>query len=129
MDLDGSLTGFTTCGWATPFHVHNLVSPFCQDRRWDFDGIICDCNVKIRKILFYNGQPHEDFFFMEIKVIRLDDGVDIATADEKLFSNIFFKKKKEPLYTWAVPFVLGHTYNIHWRRGINFKSMRFEPTP
>ena len=48
-DMDGSLTGFSTCGWVIPYYVHNLVSPHCKDRRWDYGGIICDCNVKIRK--------------------------------------------------------------------------------
>ena len=83
MDLDGTLTGFPNCGWAVPYHVHNLVTPHCEDRRWDYDGIICNCDVTIRKILFYDPKPHDEFYYVEARVLRLDNGVDIDTADEE----------------------------------------------
>ena len=86
-DEDGSLTGFPTCGWAIPYYQHNLVPDYCEDRRWDYGGIICDCNVIIRKVEF---QGDGVITKKSIKIIRLDDGVDIETASSGLWSTIFF---------------------------------------
>ena len=76
-DADGTLTGFPTCGWVIPYYIHNLVAPHCVDRRWDFGGIICNCDVRVRKIKIHSLSPTNN---VEIKIIRIDDGVDIATA-------------------------------------------------
>ena len=118
-DMDGSLTGFQTCGWVIPYYIHNLVTPHCKDRRWDYGGIICDCNVKIRKIKLHGLNPSNP---VEIKVIRLQGDTNITTAPVNLYSNIFFQVQ------WNIPFVLGHTYNIHHRYGINFKHLSFTPS-
>lgn len=56
-DLDGSLTGKDNCGWVTPYRPHNLVKPHCEDRRWDYGGIVCDCNVKVKKVYFTSMSP------------------------------------------------------------------------
>jgi len=40
---------------------------------------------------------------------------------------VAYQKKKKPADSWAVPFVLGHKYKIHWgATGLDFDSMQIE---
>ena len=59
-DEDGTFTGNTAsgCGWVVPYYVHNLVTPACEDRRWDYGGFVCDCSVKIRTITVHGMDPN-----------------------------------------------------------------------
>jgi hypothetical protein len=54
------------------YHPHLLVPGACEDRRWDYGGIICDCTVKVKKLLLSGMSPADN---VEIKILRLDDGV------------------------------------------------------
>lgn len=57
------------------------------------------------------------FFTDEQKEEYLDDDAREHT------SQIFFKEKLKPANGWAVPFVTGHKYHIHWGIGLDFERM------
>ena len=45
---------------------------------------------------------------------------------KKNFSAIPFKLSGNPSNGWAVPFVTGHKYRVHWGEGLDFEKMSFE---
>jgi hypothetical protein len=71
-DKDGSLTGLGPNSWATPYWRHNE-QPECKVRD-EFDGLICDNTIQIRRIVFYNYAPNI-FFLMDMKVLQYDDSI------------------------------------------------------
>jgi hypothetical protein len=85
--MDGSLTGEQTCGWIIPYYKHNLVAPDCVDKRWNFGGIVCNCNVKVRKIKISGLSPSNN---VEIKILRVTDTKNHTNAKPSEWSNIFF---------------------------------------
>lgn len=48
----------------------------------------------------------------------LDDGVN--------YSAVPFKDKLKPSSSWAIPFVTGHKYRVHWAEGLDFTQMKVE---
>jgi hypothetical protein len=42
------------------------------------------------------------------------------------YSVIPFKQYTLPNNGWAIPFVTGKTYKIHWRTGLDFQKLMFE---
>lgn len=70
---------------------------------------------------------------MEMKIAQYDNN-DVAEmkADGTLeayldsndnYSQMIFKKSLKPINGWAVPYVTGHKYRVHWRRGLDFDRM------
>jgi len=58
-DEDGSLTGTGQPGWAVAYHKH-LEQPECvfdAATRDKFEGVICNNDVQVRRIIFYNYSP------------------------------------------------------------------------
>ena len=74
------------------------------------------------------------FLIAEMKVTRWDDslvGSDKAAYIQGLnndtdISTIVFKVSLDPKNGWAVPYVTGHKYKIHWRNGIDFTQMQVD---
>jgi hypothetical protein len=56
----------------------------------------------------------------------MDEAAKIAHVKDKTnFSTIIFKAKKDPANGWAVPFVTGHSYRVHFgMTGINFENLK-----
>jgi hypothetical protein len=44
----------------------------------------------------------------------------------KNFAKILFKMIGKPNNGWAVPFVTGHKYRVHWGEGLDFEKMLME---
>lgn len=89
--------------------------------------MICDNTTTIRRLAFtglsseINGKV--------IKLLRLDEGVDLATATDLDFSILSFINARDPPRAWAIPIVLGHNYNIHWSNvEINWKDITLIPS-
>lgn len=45
------------------------------------------------------------------------------------YSVLPFKQYTLPNNAWAIPFVTGHSYKIHWRTGLDFQRISFEMSP
>jgi hypothetical protein len=73
---------------------------------------------------------------MWMKIAKYDDSTtSVMTAAELSsyksntanYGEVFFKAKKNPLNSWAVPFVTGHKYRIYWDIGqLNWSKMKIE---
>ena len=70
---------------------------------------------------------------MEMKILKYDDSIINAKSPTDLetyltlednYSVVPFKPKLDPSNGWAMPYVTGHKYKIHWRNGLDFTRMR-----
>jgi len=131
-DNDGTLTGKGAGSWASYFYASHLV-PECEHKQDEYDGVICDNTVQIRRLAFHSAKKAGEFTGMALRAILWDDSVitamDNATLDAyKLnmsnYGNFDFKEKSDPMNGWAVPFVTGHKYKVHWGTGIPMEEMK-----
>jgi len=134
-DEDGSLTGQGVNSWATPAWKHNAQdTTACSIDDAVYDGIVCDGTVEVRRLAFYGYSPKQ-FDNMAIKITQYDTSViDAMTPEDKTlyvddvtsWSAVPFKSKLKPTNGWAVPFVTGHRYRVHWAEGLDFTRMKVE---
>ena len=91
--------------------------------------------VQIRRVAFHAYEP-DHFFGMTMKVAKWDLPIErgFATAedrqahldDEGNYSVVPFRDKLKPNNAWAMPFVTGHRYRVHWGEGLDFTQMAVE---
>jgi hypothetical protein len=43
--------------------------------------------------------------------------------DEINYSVVPYKEKLKPMNGWAMPYITGHKYRVHWQEGLDFTSM------
>ena len=70
---------------------------------------------------------------MEMKIAKFDSAEERAMAnsgtldafldDQVNYSWVPFRDKANPGNAWAMPYVTGHRYRVHWRRGLDFEEM------
>ena len=73
---------------------------------------------------------------MEFKVLKFDDNLFINNNNNATdyylnavptdYSIVPFRQKLDPKNHWAMPFVTGHKYKIHWRFGLDFTQMQID---
>ena len=56
-------------GWLTTYLPH-LITPDCVDEQTNYNAILCNDNVMIKRIIFYDQQPWSDFNFRDVKIKR-----------------------------------------------------------
>jgi hypothetical protein len=131
LDLDGSLTGLGPNSWATPNWAHNRVTE-CTVSTAIHDGLVCSSAAEVRRVVFYGSTP-KAVEGTELKISTWDDA-DVATLksdnatytaylldkNKSNFSKVPMKAKLDPVTSWAIPFVTGHTYRLHWGDGNDF---------
>jgi hypothetical protein len=75
---------------------------------------------------------------MEMKIIQYDDSklgaMDNVTRQAYLqnsdnYSLVPMRPKTDPADSWAVPYVTGKKYKIHWHYGLDFTQMRVDLSP
>jgi hypothetical protein len=63
---------------------------------------------------------------MLLKISKYDDSmtsvmnpIDLQAYQKNTanYGEVFFKPKKNPMSSWAVPFVTGHKYRMYWDIG------------
>ena len=130
-DKTGSLTGVEG-GWATPYWKH-LEQAECTVDALTYDGIICDNTVQVRRVAFHGYQPSNVFRGMDLRIAPYDEQFDWDYEQQKEYlddrsnySEVPFKAKTDPTNGHAIPFVTGHTYHIHWNRGLDFTRVLIE---
>jgi hypothetical protein len=86
----------------------------------------------VRRITFDAYSPNI-FEGMEMKILKYDDdlidSMNTTTFENYLtlgesYSDVPFKPKKDPSNAWAMPYVTGHKYKVHWRSGLDWMKMR-----
>jgi hypothetical protein len=90
--------------------------------------------VQARRIAIW-GLP-TNFFGMRMKIVpmsKADEATKTADGslktfldDEKNYGIALFKDKQLPSSAWAMPYVTGHRYRLHWEAGLDFDSMKIE---
>ena len=74
-----------------------------------------------------------NFFGMRLKITQLDSvNEDAMTAENRTaylesddnYSVVPYKDKQDPSNGWAMPFVTGHRYHLHWESGLDFDEMK-----
>ena len=58
--------------------------------------------------------------------MREDESLQAYLDDESNYSVVSFKTKLKPSNGWAIPFVTGHKYRVHWAEGLDFEEMRID---
>jgi hypothetical protein len=102
-----------------------------------YDGLLCNNQVEVRRIVFYKYTP-DSLNMMEMKVLQFDDSVVAgmnATTKAAYKENITnysvapWRPKANPTKAWALPFVTGKKYKIHWQKGVDFMTMQVDLSP
>ena len=99
------------------------------------DGIVCPRTVQVRRVAFHGYEPGS-FQHAELRITRLEPEDEERMAgsgtleayldDKENYSNVPFKPKLKPTNGWAMPYVTGHRYRIHWGSGLDFTRMKVE---
>jgi hypothetical protein len=86
------------------------------------DGLICNSSVQLRRVVFFNWAPYT-LAMMDMKIIQWDDKI-ISTMsnttlasyinDTSQYSVVKMTLMTDPSYAWAVPYVTGHKYKLHY---------------
>lgn len=89
----------------------------------------------MRRIAFHGMSP-SSFDLMLLKIAKYDDSMTSAMNPIDLqayqkntanYGEVFYKPKKNPMSSWAVPFVTGHKYRMYWDIGqLNWSTMKIE---
>ena len=133
LDETGHLTNLGENSWATPGWKHNE-QPECTVDDPVYNGIVCPNTVQVRRIAFWGGSPSH-FDGMEMKIAQYErsdtsemtpDELQAYVDDESNYSVVIYKSKLKPSNGWAMPFVTGHRYRVHWAEGLDFERMNIE---
>ena len=102
-----------------------------ENDKWD-NSVWCDETVSMRSILFTNAMPDINFNVIDIRVNLLSTPTDdISAITEDQFSaepEIIIKKSKDIKNSWAMPFISGRYYNVHWKWGVDFEHLAIAPS-
>jgi hypothetical protein len=79
-------------------------------------------------------EPKNVLMNMGLRILRYDDDLlkaqpdkEAYINDQKEYASMPFKLKKDPSNGWAVPFVTGHKYKIHWgMTGLDFTDAKVD---
>jgi hypothetical protein len=102
-DLDGTLTGLGPRTWATPYYLHNH-QPECIVNKTVYDGILCNSNVQVRRMVFNEYSP-SIFEIMPLKILKIDgnewnqtnpNGSSEYYANSSSYSIVTFRPKLDP---------------------------------
>ena len=132
IDLDGTLIGQT--GSITSYHPHidGIQECYVPSQQVYDNSIICNSNVQIRPVLFRSAQPDEMFRGLEIRAFKLPNSdFNLTGASDANFSRVVMEKilSGDHYHAWALPFVTGYLYNIHFQDGnLDFTHMNVYPT-
>ena len=66
--------------------------------------------------------PFDIQYIENLSSTDLQDLVD----EESNYSVVDWRKLERPSNSWAMPYVTGHRYRIHWGEGLDFDRMDFE---
>mmetsp|Transcript_43947 Transcript_43947/g.42517 ORF Transcript_43947/g.42517 Transcript_43947/m.42517 type:complete len:93 (-) Transcript_43947:422-700(-) len=64
---------------------------------------------------------HDDYILQEM----LDSDYNAYLLNLEEYSEVVYRKQILPVEGWAIPFVTGHKYKVHWGTGIDFTKMRY----
>ena len=96
-------------------------------------GIVCNESVQVRRVALFG--MNSKFAGMRLKIAKIDDSFTstLSEADykdyvqkESNYAVVPYKAKGNPNDGWAMPYVTGHKYRLHWESGLDFDNMLVE---
>ena len=75
---------------------------------------------------------------MDLKILKIDDSIvgamnNVTEAayyfNKSNYGIIPFRMMERPLNSWAIAFVTGHKYKLHWQWGLDFMGMQIDLSP
>jgi len=134
LDKTGTMTGKGENSWFVPYFKH-LIQPECTNENDTKGGITCDNTIQVRRIAL-GGHP-SNLQAMTLKITQFEVAdenamVDAGTLkayldDQSNYGIVPYKQKKDP-DGWAMPYVTGHRYRLHWGSGLDFDKLTVEPS-
>jgi len=131
-DKSGGLSGRGANSWFLPYFKHLLVTE-CKEEK-EKGGITCDNTVQARRVAIF-GLPN-NFWSLNMSVLQISEADEKAKRADKSwqafkdnkenYAIIPFKEKQDPMNGWALPYITGHRYRIHWGQGLDFDTMKIE---
>ena len=119
IDQDGSLTDNTAGGsGVVTYYWDHLNVDGCVRNESIFNGLVCNENVTIRRVEF-SGLEDSDSFSLQDLYILNDQGNSPGVYAELPYISVN--------NSWAVPFVIGYTYNLSWASEADFTEMIISP--
>lgn len=99
-----------------------------------YDGVICDNTVSVRRIAFNSPTPAGNFIGMHLNLLPYDDetlrlqgNLTTYLLDKSAWSNILWRKSKNPSNHFTAAFVTGHKLRFHFgKTGLNFENLNIE---
>jgi hypothetical protein len=81
-DLDGTLTGKGAKSWATK-HYGSFNVPECEHKEEEYNGVVCDSSIQIRRVAFDHWKPDNLFFGAPMKVLPISESIVGSMTDEE----------------------------------------------
>ena len=100
-DIDGSLTGLGPGTWATPYFLHNL-QPECHHLQYEFDGLICNSSIQVRRVVFWNYLPGI-MTMQPLNILKIDDSV-INQMDNVTMASYFGNTNNYSPVAWRLQY-------------------------
>ena len=137
-DLDGTLVKKTiptvTAGWVTASFPHNKAAVECQEDVANYNGLVCDNSVQVRRVVLYSASSSING--NNLYILNCGKGTVTNEACDNLnntlypaanFSTVQYRSQANPSNSWAVPYVTGYTYNLHWgASGIDWQGLTIQ---
>jgi hypothetical protein len=109
-----------------------LVNENC-DHKEEFDGVLCDPTVAIRRVGLHKYSPRNLFDGLPMRTLRWDDDYIASLPDKEAYlldvKNYGHHQwlPKHPAKSWGLSLVTGHKYKIHWSStGVDFEEMHLD---
>jgi hypothetical protein len=89
--------------------------------------------VQVRAVWFFGYAPSH-FNNKVLKIAQFDqdlrkEQIDLALLEEYLDDADNYSLMNSHAYVWAVPYVTGHSYRLHWNDGLDFTRMSLQQSP
>ena len=65
------------------------------------------------------------FDYDDVNPLNPSDLQDLVDTESN-YSVVDWREHERPNKAWAMPYVTGHRYRIHWGEGLDFEQMDFE---
>lgn len=84
--------------------------------------------------MFYKYTP-DTLAMISMRILKYDDplvtAMDNATYQSYVssldnYSNVQWRPKADPVNAWAMPYITGHKYKIHWGSGLDWLQMQVD---
>jgi len=129
-----NLTGDVTIVQAFPHIVqHDACNEAQTPGSWD-GAAVCDSTATVRRVLIGNLEKDSEFDKVDMRAIMVTNDthardLTLTTSDyTSIVSYLGKLESKNRQKSFAMPYVMGSTYNLWWLTGLDFTTMSVFPS-